>query len=294
MSFEQSKNALVASLFELSNAAKDAASATVTFYKAAGAETPETAASLAALSDTVSGATQAALANFPFSEKPAENGSAEPKKKARGKKAQEGEEATEETEQPEKTEKPRKKRAEKDPNAPKKPLTTYLRFNLNIRDQMKRERLKNGQPTFPATELNQIIADRWANLSSPEKEKLQKDYEAEYEAYKKVLEAYNKEKAEKPEGAKAEEKPQEAAASSEKTESEPKAEPKTEKKKPEPKADEKEKAPAATPRKKKSKAEANGTAPQAPAEEPKQEAKKTKKRKEKTEDDKKPKKKKTD
>lgn len=220
MSLEQAKNALVASFFELSNAAKDAATATVNFYKAAGVDASDSASSLAALSASITGATQAALADLPLDVKA--NGFVEPKKvekKLRKRPApkdeapvekQETESAesgssspnTAETapssaaepaqaEKPEKAEKPKKRKIERDPNAPKKPLTTYLRFNLSIRDQMKRERIENGLPTYPATELNQIIAERWANLSGPDKEALQKAYESEFEDYKKALETYN-------------------------------------------------------------------------------------------------------
>ncbi|KAF3989445.1 hypothetical protein FT663_03344 [Candidozyma haemuli var. vulneris] len=218
MSLEQAKNALVASFFELSNAAKDAATATVNFYKAAGVDSTDTASSLAALSASITGATQAALADLPTEIKA--NGIADPKKKSRKRPAPKDEpeqvkepvvsdssesaaesstaptttteaEPEKPAEKAEKPEKPKKRKIERDPNAPKKPLTTYLRFNLSIRDQMKRERIENGLPTYPATELNQIIAERWANLSAKDKEALQKAYESEFEDYKKALETYN-------------------------------------------------------------------------------------------------------
>lgn len=242
MSLEQAKNALVASFFELSNAAKDAATATVNFYKAAGINSPETAASLAALSESITGATHAALAQLPTEIKA--NGNAEKpvsrkrKRKDDASSVSEAAEAdgkveagksapaqpekaiapvllsqsslapsqglpvtsapaatepekTEKAEKAEKPEKPKKRKIERDPNAPKKPLTTYLRFNLSIRDKMKRERIENGLPTYPATELNQIIAERWANLSTEERESLQKAYESEFEDYKRALESYN-------------------------------------------------------------------------------------------------------
>lgn len=175
MSLQQAKNALVASLFELSNAATEAATATVNFYKAAGIDGADVAgASLSTLGDALTGAVQAAADGLP------ENGvhDKEPPKE----------------EKTDKLEKPKKKRAEKDPNAPKKPLTSYLRFNISVRDEERKKRFENGLPTYPATELNQIIADRWAKLSAPEKEKLQKAYEGEYETYKKALEAYNAKK----------------------------------------------------------------------------------------------------
>lgn len=87
-------------------------------------------------------------------------------------------------------EKTRKKRAEKDPNAPKKPVTLYLRFNLAVREQLSKERKESGQPTLQATELNRIISERWATLPADAKLELQKAYEADYEVYKKDVEAY--------------------------------------------------------------------------------------------------------
>ena len=94
----------------------------------------------------------------------------------------------------EKVEKVRKKRTEKDPNAPKKPVTLYLRFNLAVREELRRQRNESGQPTLQATELNQIIAERWATLGEPEKLKLQKAYESEYEVYKKAFDEYKTKK----------------------------------------------------------------------------------------------------
>lgn len=202
MSLQQAKNALVSSLFELSNAATEAATATVNFYKAAGIDGD--ASALTHLSESITGAAHSALDAVVDA-----NGDA--KKKPRAKKTtkktdegdaervetpeENGDEEPAKTQKSEKAEKPKRKRAEKDPNAPKKPLTSYLRFNLSVREKMRKERLENGQPTYPATELNQIIADRWANLGEEGKGELQKAYESEFEVYKKALEQYNKDKA---------------------------------------------------------------------------------------------------
>lgn len=217
MSLQLAKNALVTSLFELSNAATEAATATVNFYKAAGIDGADAAAEpLSTLGDSISGAVQTVIESVPEA-----NGDAPKKKAPRAKKAPKAkepekkdeekpvekpaekpaeepvaDEAEAKTGKPDKPEKPKRKRAEKDPNAPKKPLTSYLRFNLSVREQMRKERFENGQPTYPATELNQIISDRWANLSEDDKANLQKAYEGEFEVYKKALEQYNKEKTE--------------------------------------------------------------------------------------------------
>ena len=253
MSRQQAKNALVASLFELSSAATNAATATVDFYKQFGLEGSDNAGSLLSeLSASIAGAADKVASTLT-----AANGAATPQKrglkkkvdfqKANGSdesksdpetnaaklatsaqatkaasrsKSKTGDEATDEKSgdeknmespaasqevpeleetpikgsKPGKVEKPKKKRAEKDPNAPKKPLTSYLRFNLQIRDSLRKARAENGQPTFQATELNQIIADKWANLTNEDKARLQQEYDFEYEVYKKALEEYKLQK----------------------------------------------------------------------------------------------------
>lgn len=260
MSLQQAKNALVSSLFELSNAANDAAAATVNFYKIAGVEGVEASAvSFANLGETMSNAVKAVTDAIPDAAK------ANGKNKSADTIAEEDDE---------KSIKPKKKRAPKDPNAPKKPLTSYLRFNLSVREEMKKERFENGQPCHPAIELNQIIADRWAKLKDSEKEKLQKAWEADYVDYKKAMEKYN---AAKPEAA----------------DDEVAEEPKIEKK--------------AAPKKKKAKKAATDPVPdyfsepaeaeeedtESKPEEPVQAPKKSKKRKDKDSEDKKLKKKKS-
>lgn len=246
MTLQQAKNALVASLFELSNAATSAATATVEFYKQAGLDGAEVAGSqLSDLSASIASAVESVTSTLPA----AANATVTPRKRVTKKKvdfegdangsagdqkvasttAQEpatpsklqtsktaskpkaniaveissngtSSETTSEdklesveniaAEKPAKVEKPKKKRAEKDPNAPKKPLTSYLRFNLQIRDSLRKARVESGQPTFQATELNQIIADKWANLTNEDKARLQQEYDTDFEEYKKALEEY--------------------------------------------------------------------------------------------------------
>lgn len=244
MTLQQAKNALVASLFELSNAATSAATATVDFYKQAGLDGAEQAGSqLKDLSASIAGAadsvatTVTTLSNGNSAATPRKRAPrkkveidtskaeepkvaeepptpSQPKAKATPAKSKAKEpvavasdskitetievpdekEKDDKTERAERAEKPKKKRAEKDPNAPKKPLTSYLRFNLQIRDSLRKERAESGQPTFQATELNQIIADKWANLTSEDKARLQLEYETDFEAYKKNLEKYKLQK----------------------------------------------------------------------------------------------------
>lgn len=219
MSLQQAKNALVASLFELSNAATNAAAATVDFYRQADLEGAESVGSLLKdLSSSISGAAGSVALTL----NNLINGSTATPRKKVAKRAIEASERTykssaydssqsahevngtaelnaeddegKKNEGNEKAEKPKKRRVEKDPNAPKKPLTSYLRFNLQIRDSLRKERAENGQPTFPATELNKIIAEKWANLTNVDKTSLQQEYDKEFEKYKEALEKYKAEK----------------------------------------------------------------------------------------------------
>lgn len=218
MTLQQAKNALVASLFELSNAATSAATATVEFYKQAGLDGAETAGSeLNDLSSSIASAADSVATKF----NGVSNGTATPRKRAPKRKADanetpskgapdaEGHDDTattsaeivvDDAEVPEEKEKAKpekkKRKVEKDPNAPKKPLTSYLRFNLQIRDSLRKERVANGDQTLPAVELNQIIAEKWSNLTNEEKTSLQQEYDKEFEAYKKALEKYKLEKLE--------------------------------------------------------------------------------------------------
>lgn len=275
MSLQQAKNALVSSLFELSNAANDAAAATVNFYKIAGVEGIETSAlSFANLGETMSNAVKAVSDSIP--DATMANGKSSKKAAAV--------DAAVDPAEDEKAAKLKKKRAPKDPNAPKKPLTSYLRFNLSVREEMKKERFENGQPCHPAIELNKIIAERWAKVKDSEKEKLQKAWEAEYEDYKKAVEKYNASKAD---GATA------AADDDEEAAEEPKVE-----KKSAPKKKKAKKAAATEPvpdyfAEPAEADEEHADETETKAEEPAQAPKKSKKRKDKDSDEKKLKKKKS-
>lgn len=178
-SIKEAKNALVAALFELSKSANDAADATVSFYRLAGFEAGEAAGlALANLSETIA------------------NGAAGLSLGSNGADATLSQ-ATQPLDDGADSAKIRKKRARKDPLAPKKPLTTYLRYNLQVRDEIKKERSDADQPPIPAIELNKIIAERWGSLGESEKTKLQSAYDADFEVYKKELESYKaKEKGE--------------------------------------------------------------------------------------------------
>lgn len=178
-SIKEAKNALVAALFELSKSANEAADATVSFYRLAGFEAGEAAGlALANLSETIANG----AAGFSLGSNGADVTLSQ---------------ASQPLEDGADSAKTRKKRARKDPLAPKKPLTTYLRYNLQVRDEIKKERSDAEQPPIPAIELNKIIAERWGSLGESEKNKLQSAYDADFEVYKKELESYKaKEKGE--------------------------------------------------------------------------------------------------
>lgn len=62
----------------------------------------------------------------------------------------------------------KKKRAPrklKDPNAPKRPASSYLLYQNDVRAE-----LKTKYPGIPNSELLQMIAKRWAAMSDTEKE----------------------------------------------------------------------------------------------------------------------------
>ncbi|EGV62350.1 high mobility group protein [Yamadazyma tenuis] len=154
------RDALVASLFELSKAAQDAAAATANLYKASHEGNTGNVDSLNSLSKAVN-----VLVSYIDV-----NGGADSKK-------------------PEK-----KKKPEKDPNAPKKPLTMYFAYSFHIREQIRDERKANGLPPLSAIEMNAYVKERWSKLSEAEKSTWQKKYQSELKVYQKQKEIYIAEK----------------------------------------------------------------------------------------------------
>lgn len=152
------KDALVASLFELSKAALDAATATVNFYKANDSDDKVAINSLNNLAQTINALIPDVTGKI--------DGKIVDKK-------------------PEK-----KKKAEKDPNAPKKPLTMYFAYSFHIRDQIRDERKAKGLPPLSAIEMNSHVKDRWSQLGDDEKSKWQKKYQDELKEYNVQKEAY--------------------------------------------------------------------------------------------------------
>ncbi|KAI5958878.1 HMO1 [Candida theae] len=150
-----SKDALIASLFELSKAASEAAKNAVDFYKVAtGGSEDITAEQLEAIQE----ATKAAA------------DSASSVKHGLGANGQ------------------KRRKVERDPNAPKKPLTMFFAFSFHLRKLIAEERKKKGLPNLGAIDLNQLVKERWDNISDEEKAKWKHKYEDE-------LKLYNAEKA---------------------------------------------------------------------------------------------------
>lgn len=179
---KNAKDALVASLFELSKAAQDAATATVNFYKASSNENlnGESLNSLASTLNNIATSTSAAVPEVEEASSPVASAGAA--SGALGAATNGGET------QPE--EKKKRKKVEKDPNAPKKPLTIYFAYSFYTRDQIRQERAKQGLSPLSASELNEIIKERWSSISPEEKSKWQSKYQNELQQYNILRDAY--------------------------------------------------------------------------------------------------------
>ncbi|WLF78979.1 high mobility group protein [Lodderomyces elongisporus] len=148
------KDTLVASLFELSKAASEAANAAIDFYKVAtGGEEDVTAEQLHEIQEAMKVAAQATAGVKRELEEP--NGETSKKKK----------------------------KAEKDPNAPKKPLTMYFAYSFDIRKRVAEERKKKNLPNMNAIDMNQTIKDHWESISPEEKAKWKNKYDEEMKKY---------------------------------------------------------------------------------------------------------------
>ncbi|KAG7662630.1 HMO1 [[Candida] subhashii] len=171
---KNSKDALVASLFELSKAAQEAAAAAVNFYKTANVDALP-ADQLAELSASLGQIAKATISNGETLN-PADVAAAAVRR-----------------------------RGlvfllhflqffffflVKDPNAPKKPLTMYFAFAYHTRKQIAEEREKKGLGSLNAIEMNSIVKDRWMEISAEEKQKWQDRYRSELKDYNVLKEKY--------------------------------------------------------------------------------------------------------
>ncbi|KAI5968223.1 HMO1 [Candida margitis] len=148
-----SKDALIASLFELSKAAQEAAKNAVDFYKiATGGNEDVTAEQLQGIQEAMKAAADSA-SGVKHGLEGASNGDK------------------------------KKRKVEKDPNAPKKPLTMFFAFSFHLRKLIAEERKKKGLPNLGAIDLNQRVKERWDNISEEEKSKWKHKYEEEMKLY---------------------------------------------------------------------------------------------------------------
>lgn len=76
----------------------------------------------------------------------------------------------------------------KDENAPKKPLSSYMLFCQDIREEVTKK-----NPTLKMHELSKKLAERWSKAKDEVKEEFQKKAEEQKEAYAKAMEEYKKE-----------------------------------------------------------------------------------------------------
>ncbi|GMM28207.1 Hmo1 protein [Martiniozyma asiatica (nom. inval.)] len=175
--FKQAKDAVVASLFELSKTCDEVNKNVLNFFN------------LAQKMDLISASETPALVEAP---------TAAPKKRSAKKNVEEKEfEAVEsipeiddsevfedaKTGDEESAEKKQKKK--KDPNAPKKPLTTYILFSNKVREEVQKLHKQASQ-----TDIAKEIAKRWALLSDTEKEPFQTAYNEDKLRYAEEMSKY--------------------------------------------------------------------------------------------------------
>ncbi|XP_067871631.1 high mobility group protein 20A isoform X7 [Heterodontus francisci] len=79
----------------------------------------------------------------------------------------------------------KRKKATKDSNAPKAPLTGYVRF-LNER----REQLRAQRPDVPFSEITRMLGNEWSKLPADDKQHYLDEAERDKERYMKELEQY--------------------------------------------------------------------------------------------------------
>uniref|UniRef100_A0A0B6YBP2 HMG box domain-containing protein n=1 Tax=Arion vulgaris TaxID=1028688 RepID=A0A0B6YBP2_9EUPU len=81
----------------------------------------------------------------------------------------------------------KRKKIVKDTNAPKQPLSGYLRFLTERREQFRQEK-----PNLSFAEMSKQLGNEWSNLGPHEKQRYLDEAEREKEKYMKDLEAYQK------------------------------------------------------------------------------------------------------
>ncbi|XP_028678990.1 high mobility group protein 20A isoform X2 [Erpetoichthys calabaricus] len=81
----------------------------------------------------------------------------------------------------------KRKKTIKDSNAPKAPLTGYVRFMNERREQLRAER-----PEAPFPEITRMLGNEWSKLPQEEKQHYLDEAERDKERYMKELEQYQK------------------------------------------------------------------------------------------------------
>ncbi|XP_065147532.1 high mobility group protein 20A isoform X1 [Paramisgurnus dabryanus] len=81
----------------------------------------------------------------------------------------------------------RRKKPLKDSNAPKAPLTGYVRFMNERREQLRAER-----PDMPFPEITRMLGNEWSKLPPEEKQRYLDEADRDKERYMKELEQYQK------------------------------------------------------------------------------------------------------
>uniref|UniRef100_A0A4W4HJC2 High mobility group protein 20A n=1 Tax=Electrophorus electricus TaxID=8005 RepID=A0A4W4HJC2_ELEEL len=79
----------------------------------------------------------------------------------------------------------KRKKPMKDSNAPKAPLTGYVRFMNDRREQLRAER-----PDVPFPEITRMLGNEWSKLPADEKQRYLDEAEKDKERYMKELEKY--------------------------------------------------------------------------------------------------------
>ncbi|XP_072291617.1 high mobility group protein 20A [Eucyclogobius newberryi] len=81
----------------------------------------------------------------------------------------------------------KRKKPMKDSNAPKAPLTGYVRFMNDRREQLRAER-----PDVPFPEITRMLGNEWSKLQPDEKQRYLDEAEKDKERYMRELEKYQK------------------------------------------------------------------------------------------------------
>ncbi|KAK9369237.1 hypothetical protein V1509DRAFT_620129 [Lipomyces kononenkoae] len=205
------KDALVAALTQLSNAAQDASRACIDFYAAAsipGApplfSIPPAAAALLPAAQISSSADAAT---------PAVNGSKKLGAAAAGDKKTVGAEISSPQPEPDEDEgevavsggKKHKRKRIVDPDAPRRPQTVYFAFANEARKLIREEYQAKGIEASN-TEIIREVAERWKNMSDEQKEPWKAIYAEQIKRYDEEKAAYNAGKGKEKEKVREEEK----------------------------------------------------------------------------------------